>query len=158
MTMHRFNIIFLGLMMTVVAVLTGCGGGGNLEEKLYGGWKSQIDGANGKPIVLLIDKDSLTLNGQGEAVVFQSISLNVEVLRASDRKPMLMATGIGKDTVELQGDMLPLKDKTVEYEGEKMTVKVKFDRITEEEAKQLMSEPQSRGREGAWAVFIAGLW
>lgn len=157
MTMHRFNIIFLSLMMTVVAVLTGCGGG-NLEEKLYGGWKSEVNGSDGKPMIALISKDGITINGKSESIAFQAIALNVEIVRASDRKPLLMATGIGKDEVELQGDMLPLEDRTIEYDGEKIIRKIKFVRIPEEEARQLMSGPQSQGREDGWAVFIAGLW
>lgn len=156
MTMHRFNVIFLSMVMTVVAVLAGCGG--NLEEKLYGGWKSEVNGDDGKPMIVLITKDSLTVNGKNEAIAFQSISLNVEMVRASDRKSLLMATGIGNEKVEFQGTMLPLENKTFEHDGEKIPLKVKFVRISEEEAKQLMSGPQSQGREEGWAIFIAELW
>lgn len=156
MTMHRFNAIFLCMIMAVVAVLTGCGE--SMEAKLYGGWKSEINGDDGKPIIALITKDSLTMNGKTEAIAFQSISLNVEMVRASDRKSLLMGTGIGKESADFQGDMLPIENKTVDHKGEKIPLKVKFVRISEEEAKQLMSGPQSQGREEGWAVFIAGLW
>lgn len=156
MTMHRFHTIFFCMTMAVLTVLMGCSGG-SFEEKLYGGWKSEINGADGKPIIALITKDSLTVNGKTEAVAFQSISLNVEIVATSNRKSLLMATGIGKDTVELQGGMLPLEDQTVEYEGEKLPMKVKFVRIPEEEARQLMSGPQSKGRENSWAVLMAEL-
>lgn len=156
MTMRRFHTIFFCMTMAVLTVLVGCGRG-NFEEKLYGGWKSEINGADGKPIIALITSDSLTVNGKTEAIAFQAIALNVEIVAVANRKSLLMATGIGNDTVELQGDMLPLENQTVEYEGEKLPIKVKFVRILEEEAKQLMSGPQSKGRENSWAVLMAEL-
>lgn len=157
MTMHRFHAVFLTLVMTVAAVLAGCGGE-NLEEKLYGAWKSELNGANGKPIVLQLSKDTMILNGKSEAIAYQSIALNVEIVSAADRKSLLMATGISKEKADMHGDILPLENKTVDHKGEKIAVKVKFVRISEEEAKQLTSEPQSQGRESNWSVFIAELW
>lgn len=155
--MHRFYTVFLGLMLAVVTVMSGCGGE-NLEEKLYGGWKSEPTGDNKAPIYAVFSKDAVIINGKTEPVVYQSLALTVGVAAASDRKALLTATGIGKDSVELQGDLLPLESRTTMYEGEAIPVKIKFVRIPAEEALKLMDKTQSNGRTEGWNVFIAELW
>lgn len=123
MTLRRYS--FLGLLLVFTLLFAGCGD--DITEKLQGSWKSETpNAANGKPIVMILTKDTLNLNGNIQNIAYKTISLSVDVVDAASQKSLFLATSIGKDSVQVQGGPFPEK--------------IKLLKITEDEAKQILGQ------------------
>lgn len=111
-------------ILALTLMLAACGG--DLAEKLYGAWKSEKVGDNGKPTVVLFTKDTLNMNGKVTNVVYKSIAVSLDISDAASQKTIIMATNIEKNDVMFTGDA---------FDG-----KVKFLRISEDEAKSILAQ------------------
>lgn len=125
--MRKTRYLFFGLLCVVSLTLMLAACGGDPSEKLHGAWKSTtVNEASGKPTVVLLSKDTLNIDGKTTSIVYKSIALNVDVADAASQASLFLATNMEKDSVNFSGGP---------FEG-----KVKFTRISEEEAKALLAQ------------------
>ena len=125
--MNLFRTTLLGFLAAACLVLiAGCG---DPSEKMMGAWKSEaVNPDTGKAVVVLLTKDSANINGVKSPVEYKKLAVNIEVFDTAAQKTLFIAAKIQENDMEATGDALGGKGK--------------LQRITEEEAFQLLKELQ----------------
>ena len=122
--MKSLRYLTLALLLVFTLMLAGCS---DLSNKLFGAWKSEaVSATTGKPVIVLLDKDSLTMDGKTIPVVYHVFAVNVDVIDSATSQYLLTAENIENSSAVFRGGR---------FHGQGQ---VKFLRIPNEEAKKLL--------------------